>query len=298
MAGSVEQITQSLAALDRQIEEMSEAFYQTYSSYLAALGQGVRQQLILSCYHVCTEGYPEAFLRLSLGQRERLQQAVRTLAAQSQEAIVAQLKPIAHVEETVESEPSEPEAELKLPIGTISSASNAENALELLLNAARSQRHLLRQSATPIDRLLRWQDRLEWAIAQQLQTSSQSANQLLQQAKILPHLPEPLLEAAAQAEGSDIAGTPNLLNVSIETSEKPPNLDSPSEMMISHMQVVAVHLRLNELEFNDPAVIAWRNKLRDLKKRLQTLGREYQKKQKERAIAEAQVVWRSTWTNE
>jgi hypothetical protein len=295
MVGSIEQIRQTLATLDKKIAAIGEEFYSTYSGYLTALGQVVQQQLILSGYHVCTEGYPEAFLKLSLSQRQQLQQALKTLAKRGQTELIACLKPIAS---EVNSEP---------PVDTtpefspaIDLPSDAENALELLLKAARTKRNAQNlPPTTPLEILVQWQENLERAIAQQLQSFSRDTNRLLQQSEILPkHLPEPVLEAAAKAEGDPVGGTPNLLNLLIEASEKSSNSDEKEELSGAILHVVAVQLRLTELEFNDPTVMSWRNKLRDLKKRLQALAKEYQKKQAERAIAEAQVMWRSTWSND
>ncbi len=61
MVGSVERIEQELASLDQATRAIADEFYNAYSSYLKVLGQAVRQQLILASYHVCTQGYPEAF---------------------------------------------------------------------------------------------------------------------------------------------------------------------------------------------------------------------------------------------
>jgi hypothetical protein len=298
MVGSIEQIRQTLTTLDQKIETIGEEFHNTYSGYLTALGQVVQQQLILSGYHVCTEGYPEAFLKLSLNRRQQLQQALKALAKKGQTELVACLKPIASEasESLADDTPERPfsQAAIDLP-------SDAENALELLLNAARAKRNAQNSPpTTPLEVLVQWQERLERAIARHLQTLSRDTNRLLQQSDILPkHLPEPVLEAAAKAEGGDpVVGTPNLLNLLVEASEKSSNPDEQRELSAAILHVVAVQLRLPELEFNDPIVMTWRNKLRDLKKRLQILAKEYQKKQAERTIAEAQIMWRSTWSND
>jgi len=63
-------------------------------------------------------------------------------------------------------------------------------------------------------------------------------------------------------------------------------------------QVVAVRLRLSEIEFGDAAVATQRSKLRHLLTQLSKLGREYQHRQQERAIAQAEAAWRSSWYEE
>lgn len=297
MVGSVEQIAQNLAALDQQISAIAEEFYETYLNYATALGQTVRQQLVLSCYHVCTEGYPEAFLNLSISQRQQLQQDLRNLAKQSQAELVAQVRRVDEAVQKLESdsqapEAAAPEAQPSRPQST------PPNELELLLIPGMSGDLQPSKPPTPLEALTQWQDKLERAIVKQLQLASHMANRLLQQAEILPkRLPEPVLEAAAKAEADSNTGTPNLLTLLVEATGEDANLNKPKDTA-SLLQVIAVHLRLAEIEFNDPTLMLWRNKLRDLKQRFKALGHEYQQKQKECTIAQAQNAWRSTWSNE
>jgi len=306
MVGSVKQISQQLVVLNQQVADMGEEFYKTYAHYLTALGQAIRQQLILSCYHVCTESYPQQFLQLSMGQRQQFQQSVRDLANQAQKELLTQLQPIDDqdlIEEDSDTddadeenfdEDSEDEEFERDP-----ASESQQNELEFLLSAPSFNKPA--QSLTPLDQLARWQESLEKAIAKKLQTTSHAANLLLQQSEILPkRLPEPVLKAAASAGGSDpIAGNANLLKLLVEASSENSSKQGKSRKSSeSLLHLVAIHLRLSEIEFNDTTTMAGRNKLRDLKKRFQTLGRDYQKKHQERAIAEAQDAWRSTWSHD
>ena len=307
MVGSVEQISQQLVALDKQVTEMGEKLHQTYLSYLTALGQTVRQQLILSCYHVCTEGYPQQFLQLSLSQRQQFQQSVRELANQVQAELLAQLQPVSAVvptveeagEEDIEADDDEADEAFDDQEFEPDGVEGYQNELEFLLSAPSLSKPA--HPLTPLDALVRWQENLEKAIVKKLQTTSHAANLLLQQAEILPkQLPEPVLNAAAKA-GSDhpIAGNANLLKLLVEAAdEKVSGRGRSKKSSASLLHLVAIQLRLSEIEFNDSTAMVWRNKLRDLKKQLQTLGRDYQKKHQERAIAQAQDAWRSTWTND
>jgi hypothetical protein len=136
--------------------------------------------------------------------------------------------------------------------------------------------------------LARWQARLEKQIVGVLQNLSHSTNRLLQQIDILPkRLPEPVLEVASKADfaSETTASPPNLLNLLVEANEE------KSAMT----QVVAVRLRLSEIEFNDNAASAQRSKVRQLMGQLTKLGREYQRKQRERAVVEAETAWRASW---
>lgn len=282
MVGSIDQIAQRLAALDQQIEVLGDAFQETYRGYLKSLGQVVRQQIIMSCYHICTEGYPKQFLALSVKERSQFQDSLRDLALQTEQQLIDGLKSIEDaIEEFNEvDEPDELEAllsdDLELP-GAI--------------------------ALSPIEALAEWQEQTERSILKTLKLASSAANQLLQQAEILPkRIPQPILEAAAKAEGNDavgpLAGTPNLLNLLVESDPKSPDAEPEKLSSTALMHIVAVNLRLSEIEFNDPTATTWRTKIRELQKQFQAVGREYQKKRREQAIAEAQLAWKSTWTTD
>lgn len=276
MSGSIEQITQQITALEQQIDALGETFFDTYRSFLIQLGQTARRQIILSCYHVCTEGYPKRFLALSLHERQQLQDKIRELAEQTETELIELLRPIA--ETTIEPEPIE-----------------VPDELEALLDDSEPEfETTLEPPLTPLEALTIWQDRLERSILKALKSTSSAANVLLQEVEILPkRIPQPVLDAATP-EGT--APGPNLLNVLVDASERSSNADKPPALN-ALMHIVAVNLRLAELEFNDPALMTWRNKLRELKKQFQTQARDYQKKRREYVIAEAQLVWKSTWSN-
>ncbi|MBD2055125.1 primosomal protein [Oculatella sp. FACHB-28] len=136
-----------------------------------------------------------------------------------------------------------------------------------------------------------WEERIEEGIVEMLQTLSHAANRLLQKASILPDkLPEPVLEVAAKSglATEAVSGPPNLLNLLVETDD-----DDEEESAVTH--IIAIQLRLSEIEFSDATLSTWRSKIRSLLARLVQLGRQYQKKQRERAIAEAEDAWRSSW---
>lgn len=276
MAGSIEQITQQLAALDQKIEAMGDTFTETYRGYLKQLGQTVKQQIILSCYRICTENYPTRFLSLSLNQRQQLQENLQALARQTITDLNDLLIPIAQLNIESEDLPDELEALLSEADYDLPSES----------------------SLTPLEALTIWQEQLERLINKTLKTASSAANRLLQDAEILPkRLPQAVLDAAAKAESSD-SNAASLLNVLVNASEKTEDAETSQPVITALMHVVAVNLRASELEFNDTAVSSWRNKLRDLKQQLQGMARDYQKKRREQAIAQAQLAWKSTWVKD
>jgi hypothetical protein len=289
MVGSLEQITQRLAALDEKVLALKETFQVTYTAYLESLGQSVKKQIIQSGYHICTEVYPQRFLALSVGQRQQFQDDLRDLAHQSYFDIANLMKSIDP--EADDDELLELDAELEI-----------DDELEALLEELPTSEP--QDPPTPIEELTQWQANLERSIVKTLQSTSQIANRFLQHAEILPkRVPSPVLEAVAKVEGVDaIADAPSLLNLLVEAREKAENdenSDLPRQLTAAAlMRVIAVNLRLAEIEFNDPTVMSGRNKLREHKKQLQTLAREYQKQQKEQYVAQARLAWKSTWSNE
>ena len=293
MVGAVERIAQEMAALHKATSAIADEFYSAYSTYLTVLGQAVRQQLILASYHVCTQGYPDAFLRLPYSQRQQLQQRLRTLAKHVQDEIVAQLH-----------RPVVPDASVDRPAFELLSDSDLPSTLALSLDEPSpvAPTQTPSRSLTPTD-LAHWREELEHAIVVELRTASHAANRLLQQAHLLPQtLPEPILEAATNADMSDArAGTPNVLNLLVETGDDTADADPSDESEAkerSVVPIVAIRLRRAEIEFADPVAAAARSKLRSLFAELKGLGRDYQKKQHEQSIAEAQAAWRSSWTEE
>lgn len=272
MAGSINRIEQDIATLEEAIAKLAQEFHQAYEVYLMALGQGVRQQLILASYYLCTQTYPEAFLKLSVSERQKLQQGLRNLAQQMQKALCQSLQMPAPVEV--------PGLELR--------AEEAEGKLELETDFEISP---IRKPLTP-ERLSAWQERIETGIIQLLKLLSKDANLLLQRSGLLPQkLPEAVLEVASKAEASSdgIAGPPNLLQIMIETED-----DDDSQMSMV-TKLTAIHLRLGEIEFADANVMTRRHQLRHLSGQLSGIRREYYKKLRERAIVQAESAWRASW---
>ena len=110
--------------------------------------------------------------------------------------------------------------------------------------------------------------------------------------KLLLKLPQPILEAAAIASatsGEMMPGPPNILNLVVEMDK-----DEESEES-SLTQIMAVNLRLGEIEFADSQLSSLRKQIRLILGRLHKLGREYQHKQREHSIAEAEAAWRASW---
>lgn len=308
MARAVERIEQDLAALEESIALLAAQFRSTYSQYLNLLGQAVRQQLILAGYQVCTQGYPESFLGLPFNQRQELQQSLRQLGGEAKEKLLSHLEgannsdPTDTTDATDEPEP-EPE---ELPIDNEQFEEPTEEPLveaseveasevedsEALPDTPNSNPEETKKPPTPLEQLAKWQEQLEEAIAKTLQKISLQANRLLHKSGIIPNkLPSAVLEAAAKVEvsGESALGSPNLLNLLMETESED---DSDNSTLT---RIVAINLRLSEIEFADPSLLALRNQIRNLLTKRRKLQQEYYKRQRERSVAQAEAAWRSSW---
>ncbi|MEH2436299.1 MAG: hypothetical protein V7K25_18965 [Nostoc sp.] len=276
MARAIERIERDIAGIKEAIRAIAVELQNAYASYLNTLGLAVRKQLILASYHLCTQGYPENFLNLSLNQRQQLQQAIRKLGQVAGEKLLACIQS----EEVGVDEGDEGHE------GVTSSLSSG------LMDTSNSQ-SFSADTSNPIE-LVKWQQNLEEVTQEILKKLSHDANVLIQKSGVLPKkLPEPILAAAAaaasEASGEVMPGPPNLLNLVIEIENEQQSEDS------GLTQVMAINLRLGEIEFADVALSSERRQIRSILVQLNKLGREYQKKHRERAIAEAEAAWRASW---
>ena len=297
MARAIERIEQDLAALEEATALLRAELNKTYSQYLQLLGQAVRRQLILASYQVCTHGYPEAFLGLSFNQRQKLQQSIQQLGKKAQEQLLSHLeasKKVTHAEVTNSDEPppqpehtssEPPQDDSPEPLSIVEPIPGNLEAQETI--------DITNPELTKPEQLAQWQEQLEEAIAQTLETLSLNSNRLLQETGIIPSkLPAAVLEAAAKADSSTesvTVGSPNLLNLLMETESEDDSEDS------TLTRIIAINLRLSEIEFADPALNAGRNQIRNLSAKRNTLHREYHKKQRERSVAQAEAAWRASW---
>jgi hypothetical protein len=374
MASSVEQVEQDIAALTKATIAIANDFHTLYASYLKALGETVRQQLILAGYHVCTQGYPSQFMALSVNQQQELQQALRELAKQVQANILETLSKPGTTEpslidlignallgDLLLSNPSISNPLISNPLisstlmvdgsigdGSISDGSISDPAIGKALDpgtpsspSSDSDSMVPSQELPTLpspptkpltpDDVAEWQEILEQSITGELRSASHYANRILQQSGILPKkLPDALLQAAGKSDMAEMAApSPNLLNVLIEAIDEQENLgqqhleddddalddddlddalddDLDEDLNDTHdygnstaiVHIVAVHLRLAEIEFADPKTTAFRNRLRSLSHKLKLLGRHYRRKRRELAIAQAQSAWRASWTGD
>ncbi|MEM8808911.1 MAG: hypothetical protein AAGF01_23075 [Cyanobacteria bacterium P01_G01_bin.38] len=162
---------------------------------------------------------------------------------------------------------------------------------------------------TPVDpvQLLKQQIFVEKAIRNVLKAVSETANHMLQQAKIVPEMPKQLLTAVSDSDG--VAQSPLKMPHLLKVSVKVLNVDDGSREkgrrkkrskprlveLEAFPEFVIIYLRLTEIEFAEPSVSIWRGRIREQLTKLKKLGRTYQKNQRELAIAQAEDAWRASW---
>ncbi|MFM7406924.1 MAG: hypothetical protein ACKO3K_09745 [Cuspidothrix sp.] len=283
MARAIERIKNDIGELEESVRAIAQELNLSYVKYINVLGPALQQQLILASYYLCTQGYPDEFLQLSLNQRQKLQQGIRKLGQETATQLYIYLQPLEVV-----------------PIEPISEAEIEETEAEEPQIEVQEKNNLQPQmldSSNPVE-IAQWQQNLEEAIQETLKKVSQAANVFIQKTGILPQtLPEPVLVAAMAAASSQsssdiIPSPPNILNLVIETSDEEDSEES------NLTQIMAIHLRLAEIEFADREVLARRKVIRSILLQLHKLGQEYKKRQKELKIAEAEAAWRASWFEE
>jgi hypothetical protein len=285
MAKAINIIRKDLVAIEGKVEQLFQEIYHVYRQYLDLLSQSTHRQLIVACYHICTQIYPQPFLNLSFDKRHKLQNNLKQLGKEIQGQLLSYLVTSLHSEteeipEIQEEIFYQPETETE-PVMTDSSDSPT-----------------LPKITNPED-LFTWCKSIEKGIQETLESLSQDANNQLQQMGILPsRLPSKILEMALRAEESATAvnQTPNLLDLMVEIEKKEGN--SKDKVTAKPMRITAVRLRLSEIEFTDPALNVARNQMRDLLDTVKKIRQQYRQVQQDYAIAQAEAAWRSSWSDD
>jgi hypothetical protein len=423
MTGSVEQLTQKLASLDRQTDELKAKLDQTYGGYIQVLVRVFQQQVLQACYHICTEGYPQEFVALSMTQRHDLQQRIQKitkttagfiseillfpppvlppvqmpgffsmtpdqfmsmdsdeddddaddgttsftldltdptvladfapgLGSSQRSAIEEILGDVEEMEEIDLDEDDDDEDEDEDEDDDTPFSSSEPGRRRMTEADARELQAILSQVAaaisakepkTPVDRVLSWQDSIEHAIREQICLASYQVNQALQKAQLIPpQVPDRALEAASRANGDGATKISHVIQMLVELGNASRSQDSqdsrtgessskaandrdstdrdssadsepedqdaqsaprkkqsrPINIVPKLTHVIALQVRLSEIEFHDPLLMRWRRNIRELSLELQTLTRDYRNYQRKLSVAEAQVAWRSTWLND
>jgi hypothetical protein len=333
MGKTVAHLTDSMQALEVRSRELGAQLHQAYEDYLNAVGHALGQQMIMASYFVCTESYPDRFLKLGNHQRQILQDTLRAAGKQITPDLQAVLRDPASPDALKEPESDRP---FPPPIQAEEAASLEEElkallSMDTLLDLPQAMRPAPKND---VERLGIWQQTLERDIQRVIRQVSQQTNQVLQKFDILPQqIPAPVLEAAAMAEGGESNRNPHVVKLTLEAVDPRDVLADLEEreereekegkeakrrrkrdggggggggqgptggrrMPSAVLSIVAVQLRLSELEFKDSTVMGHRNRLRESLEKMRSIGQEYQRLDQECTIVKAQDAWRSTWFNE
>ena len=291
MSRSLTGIEEKISKIETDTTEFFQEFQHFYRQYLKLLSYCIEQQLILAAHHICTEIYPDAFLRLTFNQRQRLQDRLRKLGREFEADLFVFLKNQAELL-------IEPEESAENPTSEMTEAEESESQPKAVpLNTANP------------DELLHWSRSVEYGVRETLEKISKEANSLLRGAAILSNaIPAKVLEMAVEAEESGIgmnrSGQPNILNLLIEATavseldNDDENDDDDDEMPnpSSITKITAIHLRLAEIEFGDPNLSHARKQLRDFLEKLGKLRKQYRQLKQEYLTVEAKNAWRSSWS--
>jgi hypothetical protein len=294
MSRSLTGIEEKITKIETDTTEFFQEFQHFYRQYLKLLSYCIEQQLILAAHHICTEIYPDAFLRLTFNQRQRLQDRLRKLGREFEADLFVFLK-----------------NQAELLIEPEESAENLSSEMTETEENESPPKTVPLNTANP-DELLHWSRGVEYGVRETLEKISKEANSLLRGSAILSNvIPAKVLEMAVEAEengiGMNRSGHPNILNLLIEATavselnnddENDDDDDDDDEMPnpSSITKITAIHLRLAEIEFGDPNLSHARKQLRDFLERLGKLRKHYRQLKREYLTVEAKNAWRSSWS--
>ncbi len=275
MAKPIEQVEQELTKLRMASNQLGKELTSAYKSYFSVFAAALKKQSIQGCYYLCTNGYPEAFLKLNYERRAHLLKTLQRTINNAVKNLAAQLESADRSNDSNDSSEDEPTGEL---------VSLSMMSPEWF--------------ATPLS-LSTWRQQIEAEINQSLQEISYKVNLLLQQGQVMPPtIPKPILEANPHADrqSTNIVNIPNILSILIEneTAQAPDSQSADGEEP-KILPIQSLYLRLNEVEFSEANVLSCRKNIELLADKIKSLRRDYLTKQQELKIAEAEAAWRNSW---
>lgn len=299
MTKSIKTLRQQLESLQITVSNLTTELEDIYSKYFDNLGNSVGKQLIIASYQICTQKYPENFLKLSFNERHQLQQKIKYFKHLFNQKLADDLLDIDYPNEKIidnlrnillKDQPKIKENdELKIDNEEIEennlSYKTAEN--EFIDN---DDDELL----SP-DILLAFHLQIERSIHETLYDISQTINRCFQKYSILSRqLPPKILDIALQAEenNSMMSRTPNLLSLLIEKEQIE---DSEAKDITP---ITAICMRLSEIEFSDPTLGVNRTQIRKVVSQIEKISEQYFKTITQYKIASAEAAWRSSWFDE
>lgn len=300
MAKSIETIKQDLATLEESTVNLAVDLLQLYRKYLDLLKDSVQKQLILAGYQICTQTYPDTFLSLSVNQRQNLQKKLKEAGKTVASELLLLLNPLSNqLQSQLDQELNTQPQSLSFQRDIIPDFPDQENAQEELSVESLLNKDNFNSGSQIIPRnpevLVEWYQNIEKSIYHLLENISKKANHILHESGMLPlKIPPQLLDMAIEAHDAQeaISGPPNILNLLVEIQN--PELSDDGNLT----KITAIRLKLSEIEFADPLLSSQRNHIHNLLPRLNILRKQYQQKQQERSVVEAELAWRASWYEE
>jgi hypothetical protein len=252
---------------------------------------------MVATYQICTQKYPEAFLRLTYSQRTKLQNKIKGLARDFSHKLVESYQKIELSDNALIKD-------LHQQIVAIVSSEN--KTLKLTAEKTQNQEHFSEEVTKqtkelttidsytlqlPPEKLIQLQFDLDDALEDCLIHLSHSVNNCLQEVNVLSQkIPNQILAIALQAEEntSIVSGAPNLLSILIQ---KEPKSDEDLEIN----PVIAICLRINDLEFHDSQLNLSKQKINKILSQLNNLSEQYEQLHQEYLVAQAEAAWRASW---
>jgi len=353
---SIQHLTREISAIEIKTEALSAQIQEAYQDYLDRLGITVKRQLIAASYYLCTQLFPDVFLKLKYSDREKLQRSLQQIAEEATQRLSLAALGSRILEETIpkedffldsedseyseesedlddskeeitenhlftgntshppapspqkgEGEPDQspsPKREEGFRVRDVNSYEELEENIDEKQDNAVPENEP--EESQPVDPsqppslknpqvLLDWYSEIEQAIGDVLRQVSHRATHALERSGIIHNqLPEPLLEVATQSEAAENVGSdhPNILNLVVEMGKMN---EEGRKSSTQRIEIVAIYLRLSDLEFTDTYLVSHRNKLRSQRQQLKSLSKIYHKRNRDYSIAQAEAAWRSSW---
>jgi hypothetical protein len=331
----MQQIQQELTAIRVEISDLAEKIEAAYQGYLQLLSEISKKQLLLSCYYLCTQIYPEPFLKLNLDRRGSFQQKLRQISQVVQFLLyqnileIIKLSSLPHSSQMptpqsvstgeTNAESTSDNQETKAAVDSINSNPNSNQDNPDLVKVI-NQNNLIKNHIS-IEKLISNNSiELLETLQKKLQDQFQSIDtpeELLKRHKqiekgISRSLDNLCLEVNKLLQQSGILTQkipPQLLELPMHSEEAGTAIEGLPHLLELSIEignnresentifakVVLTRLKVSELEFIDFNLGKERNQIRNLIAEVNKLRYQYQKLKKEYLIAQAEHAWRSSW---
>ncbi len=297
MPKSIKQLRSDLTVLDTEIKLLATELYECYGSYIIDLNNVLAKQLILACYQVCTQQYPDNFLALSYQQKTDLQDSFKSLSKKFLQKLSNYLTEVDLPQENLFNN-------FPLSLSGVEPLFDEDNEEEEQYSVIENIEDLGGNSLVKVNsvydgldprEVIRFFGEVEESIRDSLTDISVEVNNVLGEYNILPsQVPAKILEMALQAKDSSTGSShsPNLLSLMVEKE------DVSNQEIKDITSIVALCLRLGEIEFSEPNLSGDRRNIIVLLDKLISVKKRFERTKNQFVIASAEAQWRSCWSDD